>query len=92
MTTTRTTPRYAPGAVLSLVSVTKSSSAVVRTKKGEGAGFYPIEAFATILDHYDANDEIVSRIEAVIRIEGQLLTVTECKAAYGDDCILRYTN
>lgn len=84
--------RYAPGAVLSLVSVTKSYDAVVLTKEGEGSSFYPVEAFATILDRYDDNDEIVSRIEAVIRIEDRLLTVTECKAAYGDDCILRYTS
>lgn len=91
MPTPRTTaPRYAPGAVLSLVSLTNTFEAFVRTEKGGAATFYPIEAFATVLDHYNDNDEIVSRLEPVIRIKDRLLTVTECKAVHGDDCILRY--
>ncbi|WP_031071382.1 hypothetical protein [Streptomyces sp. NRRL S-118] len=84
--------RYAPGAVLNLVNAAKSYDAVVRTGGENGSGFYPVEAFAVILDRYDDNDQMVTHIEAVIRIEDKLLTVTDCKAAYGDDCILRYTN
>jgi hypothetical protein len=82
--------RYAPGAVINLVSVAKSFDAVMNT--GTEHRFCPVEAFAIILDHYDDDEQMVTRAEPVIRVNAQLLTLTECKAAYGDNCIDRYTN
>jgi hypothetical protein len=81
--------RYAPGAVINLITVTKGYDAVVKTT--DASDFYPVEAFAVILDRYDEDEQMVTHIEAVIRIDDRLLTVTEVQAEYGKDSIFRYT-